>query len=181
VFAGRLEPWKGLFLCLHVLKLLPDWRFVVCGSGRDEVRMRHLAKRLGVDDRVEWLGWLKHEQVLRRVAEADVFLFPSLREEAGAVIAEARAVGLPIVCLARGGPPLLVGPEGMCVDDSGDAQTISKRLAEAMVLSLARRRSADMDGKPEPLQLARRADALRHLLADEIRPSTNGERVQELA
>jgi glycosyltransferase involved in cell wall biosynthesis len=142
--------------------------------------MRHLAKRLGVDDRVDWLGWLKHEQVLRRVAEADVFLFPSLREEAGAVIAEARAVGLPIVCLARGGPQLLAGPEGICVDDSGEVQTISKRLAEAMVLSLARRRGADMDGKPESLQLARRADALRDVLAGEVQSSTQRERIADI-
>jgi glycosyltransferase involved in cell wall biosynthesis len=180
VFAARFEPWKGLFLCLHVLRLLPDWRFVVCGAGRDEMRMRHLAKRLGVDDRIEWLGWLTHYQVLQRVAEADVFLFPSLREEAGAVIAEARAVGLPIVCLARGGPPLLAGPEGICVDDFGDVQTISKRLAEAMVLSLARRRGADMDGKPEPLHLARRADALRDLLAGEVQSSTQQEGVADI-
>jgi glycosyltransferase involved in cell wall biosynthesis len=171
VFAGRFEPWKGLFLCLHALKRLPDWRFVVCGSGRDEVRMRHLAKRLGVDDRVEWHGWLTHEQVLRQFAEADVFLFPSLREEAGAVIAEARAVGLPIVCLERGGPPLLAGPEGICVNDSGDVQAVSKRLADAMVRALGRRRGADMDGEPEPLHLARRADALREVLSDEVRPS----------
>jgi len=176
-FAGRFEPWKGLFLCLHALKLLPNWRFVVCGAGRDGMRMRGLAKRLGVDDRVEWLGWLKNEQVLRRVAEADVFLFPSLREEAGAVIAEARAVGLPIVCLARGGPQLLAGPEGICVDDSGDVQAISKRLADAMVLSLTRRRSLDMDGNAEPLHLARRAEALRDLLAGEVRAFDGHERV----
>lgn len=166
VFAGRFEPWKGLFLCLHVLKLLPDWRLVVCGAGRDEMRMRHLAKRLGVGDRVEWLGWLTHDQVLQRVAEADVFLFPSLREEAGAVIAEARAVGLPIVCLARGGPPLLAGPEGICVDDSGDVQTTSKRLADAMVLSLARRRSGEVDGHAESLHLTRRVEGLVELLSE---------------
>ena len=31
LFAGRLEPWKGVFLCLHTLALLPDWRLVICG------------------------------------------------------------------------------------------------------------------------------------------------------
>jgi glycosyltransferase involved in cell wall biosynthesis len=166
VFAGRFEPWKGLFLSLNVLRLLPDWRFVVCGAGRDEMRMRHLAKQLGVDDRVEWLGWLPHDQVLQRVADADVFLFPSLREEAGAVIAEARAVGLPIVCLDRGGAPLLAGPEGICVDDSGDVPAIARRLADAMGRSLARRRSGDADGHAESLHLTRRAEGLLELLSE---------------
>ena len=119
---------------------------------------------------------------MQRVSQADVFLFPSLREEAGAVIAEARAVGLPIVCLARGGPPLLAGPEGVCVDDSGDVQEISKRLADAMVRSLARRRGGDMDGKPEPLHLARRADALRDVISGDVQPSSShSQRVADLA
>jgi glycosyltransferase involved in cell wall biosynthesis len=88
------------------------------------------------------------------------------------VIAEARAVGIPIVCLARGGPLLLAGPEGTCVEDSGDVQAIAARLADAMVRSLTRRRGAEMNGKPEPLQLSRRADALRALLSAEVRSST---------
>src|SRR6266545_1478142 len=73
VYAGRLEPWKGVFLCLHVLALLPSWRLVICGSGNDEPRLRRLARHLGVEDRVEWLGWLPQEQVLQRMADADVF------------------------------------------------------------------------------------------------------------
>ena len=176
VYAGRLEPWKGVFLCLHVLALLPDWRLVVCGSGRDQLRLRRLARRLGVEDRVEWLGWLSHEHVLKRLAEADVFLFPSLREEAGGVIAEARAVGLPIVCLARGGPPLLVGPEEICVADSGGLAAIAQRLSDGMVTSLARRRDGDMNGKSGPLHLVPRADALHTLLVEALPASTDRQR-----
>jgi glycosyltransferase involved in cell wall biosynthesis len=41
--------------------------------------------------------------------EADVFLFPSLHDEGSWVVAEAVASGLPVVCLDRGGPPVLGG------------------------------------------------------------------------
>ena len=172
-YAGRLEPFKGVFLCLHALALLPHWKLVICGSGNDEHRLRRLARRLGVEDRVEWLGWVPQEQMLRRMAEADVMLFPSLHEEAGAVIAEARAVGLPVVCLARGGPPLLAGPNGFLVADSGGAGTIAKRLADAALVSLERR--AEAGGREsETLLLEHRAEALRELLSEALPGALDG-------
>jgi glycosyltransferase involved in cell wall biosynthesis len=169
LYAGRLEPFKGVFLCLHALALLPGWRLVVCGSGNDEQRLQRLARRLGVEDRVDWLGWLPQEQVLRRMAEADVFLFACLHEEAGAVIAEARAVGLPVVCLARGGPLLLAGPAGTCVADSGGAAAIAARLAAAALASRQRRLRGEVDERGvETLLLDRQAEALREVLAEAL-------------
>jgi glycosyltransferase involved in cell wall biosynthesis len=166
IYAGRLEPWKGVFLCLRVLALLPGWRLVVCGSGDDEQRLRRLALRLGVVDRVDWRGWLPQEEVLHRMAEADVFLFASLHEDAGAVVAEARAMGLPVVCLARGGPALLAGPGDICVADSGGAGAVVARLADAVLLSAEQRRRGKTDrGSADSLLLDRRAGALRELLS----------------
>jgi len=165
LFAGRLEPWKGVFLCLHALTLLPDWKLVICGAGNDESRMRRLARRLGVERRVEWMGWLQQEQVVRQMAHADVFLFPSLREEAGAVIAEARAAGLPIVCLSRGGPPLIAGSAGTSVSVSGGVRAISRRLANASSMAVERRRGGEAEASNvEDLSLENRAEALRELL-----------------
>jgi glycosyltransferase involved in cell wall biosynthesis len=172
IYAGRLEPFKGVFLCLRALALLPGWRLVVCGSGNDEQRMQRLALRLGVSDRVYWLGWLSQEEVLNRMAEADVFLFASMHEEAGAVIAEARAVGLPVVCLNRGGPPLLAGPAGTCVLDSGGAAAVAARLAEAVLVSAEQRRLGEVDASnADSLLLSRRAEALREIVSQAL-PST---------
>ena len=97
----------------------------------------------GLMEQVEWLGWLPQSEVLRHMREADVFLFPSLHEEAGVAVAEARAAGLPIVCLARGGPPLLAGPGGICVADSGDVHAVAARLADAALTSLLWRREQE--------------------------------------
>ena len=169
LYAGRLEPFKGVFLCLRALVLLPGWRLVVCGSGTDERRLRRLAHRLGVADRVDWLGWLSQEDVLHQMAEADVFMFASVHEEAPAVIAEARAVGLPVVCLARGGPPLLAGPADTCVAVSGGADAVAARLANAVLLSAEQRGRGEVDhGSAESLLLDRRAEALRELLSTRL-------------
>jgi glycosyltransferase involved in cell wall biosynthesis len=181
VYVGRLEPWKGVFLCLRALAVLPGWTLVICGSGNDERRLHRLARRLGVEDRVEWLGWLPQEHVLRRVAEADVFLFPCLREEAGAVIAEARAVGLPVVCLARGGPRLLAGPDGTWAADFGGVAAIAQRLADGAVTAFDRRRIADIDESgSDVLLLGRRAEALRELLAETLPRPPDAARAADL-
>jgi glycosyltransferase involved in cell wall biosynthesis len=169
LYAGRLEPFKGVFLCLRALVLLPGWRLVVCGSGTDEQRLQRLARRLGVVDRVDWLGWLPQDEVLHRMAEADVFLFASVHEEAPAVIAEARAVGLPFVCLARGGPPLLAGPADTCVADSGGAGAVAARLADAVLMSAEQRRRGGVDhSSADSLLLDRRAEAIRELLSQRL-------------
>jgi glycosyltransferase involved in cell wall biosynthesis len=110
LFAGRLLPWKGGFLALRALKLLPEWQLIICGTGPDETRLRRLAKRWGLMHRTEFRGWVPRSELARAMREeADVFLFPSLHDDSPLVVAEATAAGLPVVCLDRGGPPLLGG------------------------------------------------------------------------
>lgn len=110
IFAGRLIPWKGVGLALRVIARLPGWRFIVAGSGPQEGPLRSLATQLGISDRVEFRGWVPREAVLQAMRdEADVMLFPSLHEEGGWAVGEAIAMGLPVVCLDRGGPPLVGG------------------------------------------------------------------------
>jgi glycosyltransferase involved in cell wall biosynthesis len=110
LYAGRLLPWKGVSLALRALKLLPEWQLIICGRGPDETRLRRLAKRWRLLHRTEFRGWVRQSELGRAMREdADVFLFPSLHDDAGLVVAEATAAGLPVVCLDRGGPPLLGG------------------------------------------------------------------------
>jgi glycosyltransferase involved in cell wall biosynthesis len=108
LFAGRLVPWKGGALAVQALGRLPGWRLIVCGAGPDEPRLRRLADRAGVSSRIDFRGWIHRNDLVDVMRhEADVLLCPSLREEAGLVVAEASAAGLPVVALDRGGPPLL--------------------------------------------------------------------------
>jgi glycosyltransferase involved in cell wall biosynthesis len=130
LFAGRLLPWKGVALALRALALAPEWRLLVAGSGPDGPRLRRLARRLGVAERVRFLGWIPRDEVLRVMREeADLFLYPSLHDDSPVVVVEALASGLPVVCLDRGGPPLL---GGAAVAAGGCDETV-RRLARALV------------------------------------------------
>ena len=139
-YAGDLLPLKGVALALRTIALLPGWRLLVAGAGPDEPRLRRLAAELGLQDRVQFLGWVPRDQLLKLLRdEVDVFLFPSLRDQAPWAVAEARALGLPVVCLDVGGPPLL---GGRAVARAGPAGTV-RALAEAVAATAA-------DGPPPP-------------------------------
>ncbi len=108
LFAGRLLAWKGVSLAIDALEALPGWRLIVCGEGPDRARLRRRAADRGVEDRVEFRGWVDHREVLRTMREdASVFVFPSLHDDAGFVVVEAMASGLPVVSLLAGGPAIL--------------------------------------------------------------------------
>jgi len=133
LYVGRLLSWKGLSLAIHALALLPQWSLLVCGTGPDEKRLRDIASRAGVADRVIFLGWVPRDHVLKLMQDrSDVFLFPSLHDEGGWVIAEALASRLPVVCLDWGGPSVLAGG-GVPV---GTVDSTVSALAEAVKRSL---------------------------------------------
>ena len=156
-YAGDLLPLKGVALALRTVAQLPEWRLLVAGSGPDEARLRRLAHTLGLDGRVQFLGWLPRERLLELLgSQVDVFLFPSLRDQAPWAVAEARALGLPVVCLGVGGPPQL---GGRAVPAAGPAGTV-RGLARAL-------QAATTDPLPPPpaFDLASRRRRLTELLA----------------
>jgi len=108
LYVGRFDPIKGLPLALEALRILqavaPAARLELVGEGPERPRLEELAARLGVADRVVWTPWSPRAEIFEKMRRNDVFLFPSLRDGGGAVVVEAMASGLPVVCLDVGGP-----------------------------------------------------------------------------
>ncbi len=157
--ACRLLPWKGVALAIDSLRHLPDWQLRIVGSGPDDTRLRARAAELGLAGRVQFTGWLPRDNVLDMMRdEADVLLFPSLHDEGSWSVAEARACGLPVVCLDRGGPPVL---GGVAVRAS-----TPKRIARA--IAIAARKEVASAGRPvdDTWSFNRRRDALVALLGE---------------
>lgn len=138
MYAGRLMPFKGVFLAMHAMTNLDSWRLLICGDGPDEQRLRKLASRLRILDRVEFLGWTARAEVLRVMREdASVFLYPAFRDDASVVVVEAVMSGLPVVGFDRGGVPILAGPAGTYVEVGSNPREVGNRLADAVRRSAA--------------------------------------------
>lgn len=114
VFVGRLIGWKGVALAVDVMAdpRLAEWRLDVYGEGRLERALKARVERLGLTDRVSFLGHRPRQDVMAAMREATVLLFPSMHDGAGWAVGEASAAGCPVVCLDAGGPPTLAGPNG---------------------------------------------------------------------
>lgn len=133
LFAGRLLPPKGVAIAIRAIAATDEWRLIVMGEGSDEPRLRRLAHRLGVDDRIDFNGWLPRDRVLDAMREdADVFVFPSMHEDAGLVVIEALGCGLPVICLDRGGPHLLAGRAALVLPSSGGVHDVVSRFADQL-------------------------------------------------
>jgi len=82
-------------------------RLALIGDGPDLHKVRAEAERLGVSDKLVFLG--QQERIGELLASADVFFLPSLQESFGLAALEAMAAGVPVVGTRVGGLPELVG------------------------------------------------------------------------
>jgi glycosyltransferase involved in cell wall biosynthesis len=136
VQASRLEPWKGHTVLLEALGQLADRRDWVCwivgGAQRTaestyEASLRELTRRLGIVDRVRFVG--ERTDVPQLLAAADIYCQPNVGAEPfGVVFIEALAAGLPAVASAIGGPTDIITDACGRLVPPGDASALSATL-----------------------------------------------------
>lgn len=103
VTPGALIPRKSQALVIEALPRLPGARLALAGAGEDEARLKTLAARLGVADRVHFLGLVNHQVLPTVMSAADVLVLPSASEGLANVWIEGLACGTPIVIPDIGG------------------------------------------------------------------------------
>jgi glycosyltransferase involved in cell wall biosynthesis len=96
--SGRFEPQKNYDLMVRVMATTPRMRLAIAGDGRLRAANEALARDLGADDRIHFLGNLPHTRIKDFLRAADGFVQTSLFEGQSNSILEAMHEGLPIVC-----------------------------------------------------------------------------------
>jgi len=112
---GRLHPNKGFDFLLEALAATAKVDLWIAGDGPQRQGLERLSTRLGITDRVRFLGW--REDVPALMASSDLLVCPSLHEPLGNVVIEAWSAGLPVVATASDGPAGLItdGETGILV------------------------------------------------------------------
>jgi glycosyltransferase involved in cell wall biosynthesis len=100
LFAGLHFSRKGLSFLLRALASLPadsEWTLDVLGHGMMSESWKRLTRRLHLDSRVTFHGYVSNEERDRIVHDSDVLVFPSLLEGWPAMVAEALSQGLSVI------------------------------------------------------------------------------------
>jgi len=129
---GRLIPLKNveslIIAASHLAAKGIDVQVEIAGSGPSEPSLRNLVTRLGLTDRVRFLGW--RVDVGQLLASWTILVIPSLEEGFGLSALEAMAAAIPVVACRVGGLPELVvdGVTGRLVPP-GDIDELTRCLA----------------------------------------------------
>jgi glycosyltransferase involved in cell wall biosynthesis len=131
IFVGRLVSDKGVDLLLRAFSGLPGDRrhtLTVAGTGPEEARLRAMAERLGIRERVDFTGPVCGEALARLLNAHRIAVVPSTWEEPFGIVAlEAAACGCVLLGSDAGGLPEAVGPAG-CLFRRGDVEDLKNQL-----------------------------------------------------
>jgi glycosyltransferase involved in cell wall biosynthesis len=141
LWAGRLEHRKGLSLALDSFRRTPPrCRLTVAGRGPLLDHARAEAARLGVAERVAWLGEVPRTEMSDLFNSSDIFLFTSLRDSFGSVVLDAMAHALPVVTLDHQGVGTLLPSQASIRVPVTDPEDVAGQLGAAL---------AELAGSPE--------------------------------
>ncbi|NAZ35070.1 MAG: glycosyltransferase [Pyrobaculum sp.] len=113
LYVGRLHPLKGIAVLIHAMAYIKEQKgpdLVVIGPG-DSAPYLSLAKKLGVDDKVHFLGFVDEETKIGAIDAATAVVIPSISnyvEVYPMAITEAWARGKPVIATKVGGIPYRV-------------------------------------------------------------------------
>ncbi|MEK7654123.1 MAG: glycosyltransferase family 4 protein [Patescibacteria group bacterium] len=126
ITTSRLVEKNGIDILIAALSLLytADCRLLILGDGPDKEKLKDFAAKLGVADKIEFLGHVEPDQIPHYLLQATIFARASRSEGLGNSFLEAMAAGLPVIGTPVGGIPdfLKDGETGIfCkVDDPKD-------------------------------------------------------------
>jgi alpha-1,3-rhamnosyl/mannosyltransferase len=151
LYVGRSDPYKNVTGLVRTLAELvrgevdarlrivgpPDPRYPEAGE---------LARQLGIDERVEWAGYLDEAELVRAYQEADALALLSKYEGFGLPVLEAMACGTPVVCSRVASLPEVAGEAARLVEPE-DAAGAAAALKEVLTVPAvaARMRAAGLE------------------------------------
>jgi phosphatidylinositol alpha-mannosyltransferase len=142
LFLGRLVPRKGCQVLIKAIANLaersdlPKFRLVICGKGPLERALKRDVKKLGLEDIVEFVGFIAEDIKPRYYASADLTVFPSSGGESfGIVLIEAMASGKSAVLAGNNpGYASVMAPEPELLFNPRDAGGLARLIARYLIV-----------------------------------------------
>ena len=141
LFLSRIHEKKGVDLLVAAFARSadahPDVDLVIAGPDQSGLRqeLTAIAERLGVAERIHWPGMLTGEAKWGAFRAADVFVLPSHQENFGIVVAEAMALGKPLLITDKVNIWREVETDGAGIVVKDDLEGVAEGLRRALALT----------------------------------------------
>lgn len=147
---GRMVKKKGFHILLKAFnKVIGSGTQVslhLGGDGEEMTFLLDLSEKLGLNNQVEFCGWI--DSISEFLENADIFVLPSLDEPFGIIVLEAMAKGTPLISTRTQGPSETLNEETSYLVETGSVDALAKALSIAI---------ADKDGRLKKAEKALRA------------------------
>ncbi len=149
---GTVEPRKNAAIVIEALRALPDVRLLCAGPPTPyQTECVQIARRLGVAERVEFLGYVEPARLLELYASCTLAVAPSRYEGFGYAAAQALCAGIPVLAARSSSLVEVVGDDATLLDP-GDAGAWSQAIAAILD---ARQQAEANAAERRPAALAR--------------------------
>lgn len=125
-YVGQFEPRKRVEDVVQAIARLPGVRGVLVGDGKKRARIEALVRQLGLEDRVDLVGF--QDDVVEWYRRMDCMVIASRDEPCPLVAFESMAVGRPVIASAHGGHPEVLGDAALFFP-LGDVAALADRIA----------------------------------------------------
>ncbi len=147
---GTLQPRKNISRLIEAFSHLKNknYKLVICGKkGWLYDQIFDLAKRLKVEEKVQFIGFAPDEDLPAIIKSSQGFVLPSLYEGFGMPVIEAQAVGVPVVVSASSSLPEVAGESAIYIADPESISSIQKSLEKLISLTKQEKEKIIRDGK----------------------------------
>ncbi len=103
VTTSRLVVKNAVGDVINALAYLPEVYFLVLGTGYQDAELKTLANKLGIADRIKFLGYIPHNEMSKYLKASNIFIRPSISEGFGNSFIEAMAARIPVIATPVGG------------------------------------------------------------------------------
>lgn len=136
VYMARFVDQKGIPYLIEAFYLAASKANIVLeliGSGELFEATQAQVKRLGIESKVNFHGWMKIDKAEALIRECDIYMVPAIRDCGGCAQLEAMAIGLPIIAANWAGPGQYTDELSGVLVDVDSVEGFINGLAEAMI------------------------------------------------
>lgn len=132
-----LEDKYGIDYLIKAFKYVKDnfpdkeLKLIIGGDGSKKEYLQNLSKELGIDEDVEFIGYVNQSDIVEVFNRFDIAVFPSLKESFGVAAVEAEACGIPVVATNVGGlPEATKSGKSAILVNSGNTEELGEAIIE---------------------------------------------------